>query len=82
METAMCLAIPAKITELTGQQAKVELSGNVIDADVSLVEKATVGDWVLVHAGFAIEKLEPEDAAETLKLFDELEECRKADDGS
>ncbi len=82
METAMCLAIPAKITELTGQQAKVELSGNVIDADVSLVDEPAVGDWVLVHAGFAIEKLEPEDAAETLKLFDELEASRKADDGS
>ena len=71
----MCLAIPAQIVEIDGSRAKVELTGNVIDAELSLVEGATVGDWVLVHAGFAIEKLEPEDAQETLKLFAELEEA-------
>ena len=70
----MCLAIPSQIVEIAGNRAKVEVSGNVIEADVSLVEDAAVGDWVLVHAGFAIEKLEPEDAQETLRLFQEIEE--------
>ncbi|MBN2310778.1 MAG: HypC/HybG/HupF family hydrogenase formation chaperone [Candidatus Hydrogenedentes bacterium] len=71
----MCLAIPAQITELDGARAKVELSGNVLDADLSLIEDAREGDWVLLHAGFAIEKLEPEDAEETLKLFAEMGEA-------
>ena len=69
----MCLAIPARIVELNGPRAKVELSGNVREADVSLVESPQPGDWVLLHAGFAIEKLDADDAAETLRLFAELE---------
>ena len=69
----MCLAIPAQITEMDGTRAKIELAGNVRDADLSLIEDPAIGDWVLVHAGFAIEKLEPEDAEETLKLFAEME---------
>ena len=65
----MCLAIPAEIVEVTGSRARVSLEGNIREADLSLVEEAGVGDWVLVHAGFAIEKLSPEDAEETLKLI-------------
>jgi hydrogenase expression/formation protein HypC len=70
----MCLAIPAQITEIEGTSAKVVLQGNTLEADTSLVDEPAVGDWVLVHAGFAIEKLDPEDAEETLKLFAEMEE--------
>ena len=69
----MCLAIPARVIEVEGTRAKAELSGNIISADLSLVDGAAVGDWVLVHAGFAIEKLDPEDAKETLELFAEME---------
>ena len=69
----MCLAIPSKIVDISGTRAKVEVSGNAIEADLSLIEEAAVGDWVLVHAGFAIEKLDPEDAEETLRLFQEIE---------
>ncbi len=72
-ENGMCLAIPSQVVEVAGNRAKVEVSGNTIEADLSLVEGAGVGDWVLVHAGFAIEKLEPEDARETLRLFQEIE---------
>ncbi|HOF40258.1 MAG TPA: HypC/HybG/HupF family hydrogenase formation chaperone [Candidatus Hydrogenedentes bacterium] len=70
----MCLAIPAQITEIDGARGKVTLAGNVRDADFSLIDEPALGDWVLVHAGFAIEKLEPEDARETLALFSELQE--------
>ncbi len=70
----MCLAIPAQITEIDGARGKVTLAGNVRDADFSLIDEPALGDWVLVHAGFAIEKLEPEDAQETLALFSELQE--------
>jgi hydrogenase expression/formation protein HypC len=66
----MCLAIPARITEIEGVRARVDLQGNVIQADLSLIDAPNIGDWVLVHAGFAIDKLDPEDAAETLALFD------------
>lgn len=70
----MCLAIPARIVEVAGSRARVSLEGNVREADLSLVEDACVGDWVLVHAGFAIEKLSPEDAEETLNLIMQMQE--------
>jgi len=69
----MCLAVPSRIVEIAGNRAKVEVSGNAIEADLSLVEDTAVGDWVLVHAGFAIEKLDPEDAEETLRLLEDVE---------
>lgn len=69
----MCLAIPAQIIEIDDTQAKVELSGNVQEADLSLLDDASVGDWVLLHAGFAIEKLDPQEAAETLSMFSGME---------
>lgn len=78
----MCLAIPAQIIEMNGQQARVALAGNVREADLSLIEDAAIGDWVLIHAGFAIEKLDPEDAAETLRLFSEMETELRADNAS
>lgn len=69
----MCLAVPAQIEKIEDLQATVNLQGNRIEADVSLVDDPAPGDWVLVHAGFAIEKLSPENAAETLAFFAEAE---------
>jgi len=68
----MCLAIPAQIVEINGNRAKVELAGNVREADLTLIEGAALYDWVLVHAGFAIQKLEPQDAQEALRIFQEM----------
>lgn len=65
----MCLAIPSKILEINGTRARVDLEGNVLEADISLIEEPEAGDWVLVHAGFAIEKLTSEEAEETLGLL-------------
>jgi hydrogenase expression/formation protein HypC len=73
----MCLAVPAQICEISGSRARVSLSGNVREADLSLLEEANIGDWVLVHAGFAIERLSPDDAEETLRLIMQLQ----GDDG-
>lgn len=70
----MCLAVPGKIIALEENRAEVELSGNVLEADVSLVDEPALGDWVLVHAGFAIEKLDEEEARKTLDLFAEMGE--------
>jgi hydrogenase expression/formation protein HypC len=69
--TTMCLAVPAKIVELTGSRAVVEVPGNRFAADVSLTPGVALGDYVLVHAGFAIERYTPEDAAIVLKLWED-----------
>jgi len=71
----MCLAIPAQIKEMNDMRGKVGLSGNIRETDLSLIDDPKIGDWVLLHAGFAIEKLDEEDALETLKMFGELEEA-------
>jgi len=68
----MCLAIPARILEKRGELAKVDFGGGVTrEVNVSLVE-AEVGEYVIVHAGFAIEVLDQKSAEETLQLWSEL----------
>ena len=73
MEALMCLAVPARVIETDGQTAKVELLGNVQSAALALVEDVKEGDYILLHAGFAIQKLEQQDAEETIELFKEME---------
>ena len=68
----MCWAIPARITEVNGAIGKVELEGTAREVGLQLIEDARVGDYVLVHAGFAIQKVDEREAEETLKLFEEL----------
>ncbi len=68
----MCVAIPSKIVEIEGATAIVEVGGSRILARLDLVEGAKVGDYVLVHAGFAITLLDAEDARETLSLMKEV----------
>jgi len=70
----MCLAIPARVKEKRGDRAWVELGGVVREASLMLVPQAEVGDYILLHAGFAIQKLDREEAEETLKLLGELME--------
>jgi hydrogenase expression/formation protein HypC len=68
----MCLAIPAKIMSLEGAIAQVDFSQGVLrDVNVSLIE-AKVGEYVLVHAGYAIQVLEEKDALETLSLWNDV----------
>lgn len=71
----MCLAVPARVIEMDGLKARVDVLGNVRSADLTLLDEVRVGDYVLVHAGFAIQRLEPEDAEETLDLFREMGEA-------
>jgi len=72
---AMCLAIPAKIVSITGDSAQVDFGEGVLrEVDITLVE-AKVSDYVLVHAGYAIQVLSEEDAQETLRLWNELLEA-------
>jgi len=68
----MCLAIPAKIMSLDGSKANVDFGQGVLRAvNVSLVD-AKVGDYVLVHAGYAIQVLEEKEALETLSLWNQI----------
>ena len=67
----MCLAIPAKVIEISDFNARVDMGGNMREANLSLLEDVKVGDYVIVHAGFAISKYDAEEARLTLKLLRE-----------
>ena len=70
----MCLAIPSRVIELLGgDRARIELSGVQKEVSLALVENVAVGDYVIVHVGFAIGHLDPEEAALTLATFAELD---------
>ncbi|MBL8418551.1 MAG: HypC/HybG/HupF family hydrogenase formation chaperone [Dechloromonas sp.] len=69
----MCLAIPAQVVELRdGDNALVDLAGVRKEISLSLVDEVAVGDYVIVHVGYALNKLDPEEAAKTLALFAEI----------
>ena len=67
----MCLAVPAKVMEIDGDFAVVDIDGIKRQACLSLLEDVSVGEFVIVHAGFAINKLDLGEARKTLELFDE-----------
>jgi hydrogenase expression/formation protein HypC len=69
----MCLAIPGEIIRIDGYRAEVSFSGARRSVDLRLVEGAGVGDYVLVHAGCAIQVIPPDEAEEILKLLTELD---------
>jgi hydrogenase expression/formation protein HypC len=69
----MCLALPARVVELIGRdRAVVDLGGVRKQISIALVPEASVGDYVIVHVGYAIGMLDPEEAEATLKLFTEM----------
>ncbi len=77
----MCLAIPAQVVELRADdKALVDLAGVKKEISLALVEGVVVGDYVIVHVGYALNKLDPEEAAKTLKLFAEMGDMAFNDD--
>jgi len=70
----MCLAVPMKVIEIEDNEAVVELGGLKKKINLGLLEKIDVGDYVIVHAGFAIQKLDEEEAEKTLSLVREMAE--------
>jgi len=70
----MCLAVPARVLSVEGQEAEVDLSGVRRRISVALTPEVRVGDYVIIHTGFAINVLDEEEAEETLRLFQELDE--------
>lgn len=69
----MCLGIPAKIIYIDGEFAEVSIDGARIRIGLQLVEDIKEGDFVLVHTGYALEKLNEEEALETLRMIQELD---------
>jgi hydrogenase expression/formation protein HypC len=75
----MCLAVPSKIIEITDMVAKVDVDGVIRETSIILLDDAKIGDYVIVHAGFAINKIDEEAALQTLQdmrniLTDEAEQ--------
>lgn len=68
----MCLSIPAEIIKIENDQASVSVGGNIYSANISLLENIKPGDFILLHAGFGIQKISDEDAKHTLRLLGEM----------
>ena len=72
----MCLAIPAKVVAINYDKACVDFGGKVVrEVNITLVS-AKVGDYILIHAGYAIQVLDKEEAMETLRLWNEILELQ------
>ena len=77
----MCLAIPAQVVELRpDDNALVDLAGVKKEISLALLDGVAVGDYVIVHVGYALNKLDPEEAEKTLRLFAEMGELASGDD--
>lgn len=68
----MCLSIPARIVSIEGNMAEVSAGGTIFRAGLHMIEDARIGDYILLHAGFAIQKISEKEAAETLKILEEM----------
>lgn len=69
----MCLAIPAQVKSINDHEAEVEIGGTSYKASLWLTPEARVGDYVLLHTGYAISVIDQEEAEETLRLLQEME---------
>ena len=72
----MCLAIPALVKSIDGYQAEVDIEGVTRMVSIRLTPEVKVGDYVLLHTGYAINTIDEAEAQETLKLLRELSEIR------
>lgn len=68
----MCLAIPARVKKIKGDMALVDVSGVEREASVMMTPDVKVGDYIIMHAGFAIQILDTKEAKETLRLLEEI----------
>ncbi len=69
----MCLSIPAKIISIEGNMAKASVGGAIVNASLHLVDDASVGDYILIHTGFALQKISEEEALETIRMIRDLQ---------
>jgi hydrogenase expression/formation protein HypC len=76
----MCLALPVKVIELgPGDTAIVDLGGVRKEISLALLDDVNIGDYVILHVGYALSKLDPDEAAKTLALFAALNESELAE---
>ncbi len=73
----MCLSVPGKIISIQGDMAVVSVGGNEYEASLQLLDDVRVGDYILLHTGFAIQKIDEAEALETLKVFYEFDELNE-----
>jgi len=73
----MCLSIPAKIISMDGAEAQVSVGGALRKANLQLIENPKIGDYVLLHAGFALNIISEKDAAETIDLLTQIEKLNR-----
>lgn len=76
----MCLSIPGKVVSITDDIATVSIGGSRVTAGLQLLDNVKVGDYVLVHSGFALQLISEDEAAQTLALIRELEDLSDDDD--
>ena len=70
----MCISIPGKIISIDGETAKVSIEGNEYTVGLQMLDNVEIGDYVLLHTGFALQKISEEEALETLKIIREMNE--------
>jgi len=73
----MCLGIPMKLVKIDGDSGVVNSGGLKKSVNISLLKSAKIGDYLLIHAGFAIETLKPQEARKTLKVLKEIDEIHR-----
>ena len=73
----MCLSIPAKVEQIDGEMAVVSVGGTKYNASLQMLDDVKIGDYILMHTGFAIQKMSEEEALESLKVFEEFEELNE-----
>lgn len=74
----MCLAIPLRLTKIDGDDAVAEENGVSRSIKINFIKEPRVGDYVIVHAGFAIEKLKEQEALESISAWNELQEALRS----
>lgn len=70
----MCLSIPGKIVSINDDMADVSIGGSIVKVGIQMVEDINKGDYILVHAGFALQKIDEKEALETMQLLKEMNE--------
>ena len=68
----MCVAVPGKVVAINGSRAVLSFMGIEKEVSVELIDDVSLGDYLIIHAGCAIQKLDSNEAEETIKLFEEL----------
>jgi hydrogenase expression/formation protein HypC len=74
MNIKMCLGIPARILSIEGSTARASVGGAIVNASLLLVDDAKEGDYILIHTGFALQKISEKEALETIRIIRELEQ--------